>query len=78
MPSAGWEPVRIKAELRARHIKISDIARQLSITPAAVQQCINRTYVHYKGRRVRRAIAEHLDVPVQEIWPDEAPKHESA
>lgn len=76
--SQSWTPERIKAELKARHLTQRDIAAMVGVTRPAVNHCINQTYPLYKGHRIRRAIAAHLGVPVEQIWPDETQGEDTA
>lgn len=59
----------IKARLILRGITMTEIARSLNVTHAAVSRVIS-------GRdatpRIRQAVAQAIGVPVEEIWPDMA------
>ena len=65
--SAIWHPEKIKAELRIKFGSIGAFSRQLQRHPSMVGNVIRRPLY---SRRVEMLIAEALDVPVWELWPD--------
>jgi lambda repressor-like predicted transcriptional regulator len=68
----GWPPNKIRGELITRHGLgiISQIAKRVSKSYPTVSQTISG---RLKTRYVRLAIAEALNEPIQNIWPEEPP-----
>jgi len=58
---------KIKAALGLKGISLSDIARELSITPSTVS-IVSKGY--RRSRRVEEAIASALGQPAETIWPE--------
>ena len=66
----GMTPLEIKSELILRGISLKDIADQAGVSSPAVTQAINQyPNSRYKGKRVRKYIAEALDKNIEDIWP---------
>lgn len=59
-------PQQIKAGLILKGITQRQIAQRLGVSDAAVSQVI---YGVEKNRRIREAIAEALEQPVEQVWP---------
>jgi len=57
----------IRAELVRRKISIKTIASQLGVTSPSVSQVISRKAVSAK---IRKAIAQAINKPVQEVFPE--------
>lgn len=57
----------IRARLRLAGTSFSDIARELSITPASVSLV---SQGRRRSRPVQQAIAEKLDTTPERIWPE--------
>lgn len=60
-----WDWPDIKSELEKRGITLSALASRLEISPQAVSKVKNRP-----SQRVQHAIAEAVDEPAENIWPD--------
>lgn len=61
------EPNEIKAHLILKQITLSSIAKKLGVTRGAVSQVIHNIH---SNPRIRKAIADALEKPVNEIWPE--------
>lgn len=59
-------PQQIKAGLILKGITQRQIAQRLGVSDAAVSQVI---YGVEKNRRIREAIAEALEQPIEQVWP---------
>ena len=59
----------IRLELfKVRKIKnMSQIARETGVTPTMVQMVVNR---ERKSTHIMKAIAEAIDKPVEQVWPE--------
>lgn len=57
----------IKRQLRARRVTFVDIAKELGITQVAVTRVCQG---HARSIRIERAIADKLEVPPRNLWPD--------
>jgi DNA-binding XRE family transcriptional regulator len=66
----SYKPLKIRSELVAMGVTNSHIAKELGVSRQAVTQTI---YNESKSRRIRLAIAEALQRPVEQVWPDEDP-----
>ena len=62
----GWQPEKIKTELRLRHGPITTLSVTWGYARVAITQCLRRPDF---SRNVERKIAEALDVPLHELWP---------
>ena len=61
----------IKILIIRKNITQAEIARQEGVSPSAVHQTITGRTV---SRRLRKAIAERLGLPVEKVWPEEKDK----
>ena len=68
----NMEPNEIRAELVRRGITVTNIARQEAVSQPYISQHLSGVR---KSSRIRRAIAEAIDRPVHEIWPDPERNH---
>jgi lambda repressor-like predicted transcriptional regulator len=59
-------PQEIKGHLVMKNIKNRDIARRLGVTDGAIHQVI---YGYKSNGRIRRAIADAVEIPVEQLWP---------
>jgi predicted transcriptional regulator len=59
-------PQEIRARLIMKKVKQRQIAKRLGVTDGAVHQVI---YGLETSRRIRQAIAEAIDLPESEVWP---------
>ncbi len=59
---------KIKALMVLKGVTGVDIARKLGISRVTVAVVLNG---HGKSRRVQKAIADALERPVSELWPEE-------
>ncbi|WP_017327387.1 helix-turn-helix domain-containing protein [Synechococcus sp. PCC 7336] len=64
-------PIDIKAELRKAGYTQTDVAQLLNCTPQTVWNVISR---RDRSRRVEEKIAELIDRPLWEVWPDSYPQ----
>ena len=58
----------IRAALLEKGITLRSIAKKLNVSPAHVSQVVHGKYA---SKRLRKAIAEAIGVPVTSIWPDQ-------
>lgn len=66
----GMTPLEIKSALILRGISLKNIADRAGVSAPAVTQAINQyPNSRYKGKRIRKYIAEALDKNVKDIWP---------
>jgi lambda repressor-like predicted transcriptional regulator len=65
----------IKAALALAGIYQTDIARKVGVHPVHVNDVI---YGRRPTPRIRAAIAEAINKPVSEIWPDAKPEEQAA
>lgn len=69
MPKARktiWDSFAIKAELKRRGYTRERLAQEAGVSPSAVGVCL----AHKPSNRCNQFIAQLLQVPVQELWPD--------
>ncbi len=64
--ATGWHPEEIKAVLRMRGTTLRELSRRHGYDPDAARHVVH----HRKSARLERIIAELLEVPAHEIWPD--------
>lgn len=57
----------IKALIVLKGTSISDIARQARVSRQWVSMVVNG---HKKSKRIRKAIAQAVGKPVEELWPN--------
>ena len=67
------EPNEIRAEMVRRKVTVVSIAKSLGVRQPNVSQVI---YGVRPTRRIRQAIADSIDRPIDEIWPDTAEEGE--
>lgn len=60
---------RIKSEMKARKITNAHIARETGVTQQWVSMVIHG---HSKSPRIKKAIADRLEIPYNELWPETA------
>ncbi len=60
-------PTKIKIELLKNGITGAEIARRAGVTRVAIYHVIED---RSKSRRLRKAIAKALGLPVEELWPN--------
>lgn len=60
-----WDEYAIKAEIYRRGETLTSLAKQLGHVPGSL-----RGAFHNPMSSANRAIAQFLDIPVQELWPD--------
>jgi lambda repressor-like predicted transcriptional regulator len=63
------DPEEIKIEFfkRRRQVMMKDVAAKVGVTPAAITRVIER---QFKSRRIAIAIAEALERPAEEVFPE--------
>jgi lambda repressor-like predicted transcriptional regulator len=63
------EPEDIKIEFfkRRRQVMMKDVAAKVGVTPAAITRVIDR---QFKSRRIAEAIADALERPIAEVFPE--------
>ena len=61
------KPHEIRGHLVLAQKKIKDLAEELGVSQPAVHQVING---QRPNPRIRRAIADAIDRPVEEVWSD--------
>lgn len=61
----GWHPADIKAAVEKKGTNLRRLAREKGLNPAACSNALNAR--HLPGER---AIAECINVPLWELWPD--------
>ena len=59
--------MKIRAIMRERGVKPVDIARQLDVKLPSVSQTLHSVIV---SNRIRTAISNAVDIPVEVLWPD--------
>lgn len=59
---------KIKALMALREIKFKQIAENLGVSPVTVSVVLNG---HSKSRRIQQAIADALELPIEELWAEE-------
>lgn len=64
---------KIKGALGLKGLTLSDIARQLDVTPSTVS-IVSRGF--RRSTRIERAIADALGLNFSELWPERAPPRE--
>lgn len=57
----------IRRHMAEKNIKVNDIARKLGVTHVAVSKVIHG---RAKSARVMSAIAEAIERPIAELWPE--------
>ncbi|WP_017325672.1 helix-turn-helix domain-containing protein [Synechococcus sp. PCC 7336] len=57
----------IKAALRKAGYTLSEIAREFDVTPTTVSKIVKGSC---RSRRIEAAIAEKLQVPIEEVFPE--------
>jgi lambda repressor-like predicted transcriptional regulator len=62
-------PEDIKAALARQGIKLTALARELNVTPQAISQTLHRDKQSC-SRRIEAAIADKLELPVAQVFPD--------
>lgn len=68
----NMQPNEIRAELVRRGITVTSIARQEAVSQPYISQHLNGAR---HSIRIRRAIAQAIDRPIHEIWPDPERDH---
>ena len=69
------ETKKIKSDLILAGVTQSEIARSLNVAVACVNDVVTGKR---KNPRIRAAIAEAINKPVSEIWPDAKPEEQAA
>lgn len=65
----------IRGMLIIKGTSANKLASKIGVTRQAMYQTISGTTV---SEKIRTAIAEQLDMPVKNIWPDNKPANEEA
>lgn len=66
MAAIGWHPEEIRAAIRMRGTTMAELSRSSGYDPDAVRNAIRCR----RSSVVQQLIADFLQVPPQELWPD--------
>ena len=63
----GWHPKKVLAEIQIKHGSCRVFAATLGVAPSLISQTLASSN---RSKRMERAIALTLGVPLHTIWPD--------
>lgn len=63
--SKNQHPEDVKAAVRKTGLSLSELARRNGFSTSSARKCL-----YFPVPTANRAIADHLGIPVQDIWPE--------
>lgn len=65
MKPSNWHPEDVKCAVRKTGISLAKLAQAAGLSAVSGRNCL-----YFPVPSANRAIADHLDIPVQKIWPE--------